>query len=103
MDTHFGVGQVKGFELFHIVPAEVAKHRCIRNARVTFTENETVSVLPLGVLFLNVEVSVVHDGKNVHNAHTAADVPAARPHRGLQAKVTQVIGLFFQRQPFFLG
>lgn len=51
MDTHFGVGQVEGLELFHIIPAVVAQHRRIRDARVTLTENEAVAVFPLGVFF----------------------------------------------------
>ena len=87
MDTHLGICKVKGLELFGIIVAEIAKHGCISYAGVTLTEYESVAILPLRIFLFNVKVSVIHNGKNVHNAHSAANMTASRPNRGLKTEM----------------
>ena len=87
MDTHLGICKVKGLELFGIIVTEIAKHGCISYAGVTLAEYESVAILPLRIFLFNVKVSVIHNGKNVHNAHSAANMTASRPNRGLKTEM----------------
>ena len=102
MDTHLGVGQVEGLELLFVIEAELAENACVSNARVTLTEDKTVSVLPVGVCNVDLHVLVVKNGEHIHNAHAAADVGASCPEGGVEAEVTKLIGLFLKSQPFLL-
>ena len=97
VDAHLRVRVVEGLELLGIVPAEIDEHGSVSYTRVTLTEDKTVSVLPLGVLDVESHVLVIENGKHIHDAHAAADMTAARPVSGVEAKSAQLVSLLFER------
>ena len=93
---------VKSFELLRIVPAIVHKHGSIGDSRVTLAENESVPVLPVGILNIEVKILVIKNGQHIHNTHTAADMTAACPICSIEAESAQLVSLLLESQPFLL-
>ena len=103
MDTHLGVGKVECLELLGVVVAVVAKNSSVSNACVTLTEDETVSVFPVGVVLVEVHILVVENCHDIHNTHTAADVSTACPVSCVKAELAELVSLFFECKPLLFG
>ena len=92
---------VEGFEQILIKIAAFGKDGYVARRGMALGKYEPVPILPLGILWVDVEILEVEQGKYLYNAQRTAHMGAAGPRHNIDYGKAQLLGDLFKTLFFF--